>query len=57
MPGNFDFSVVISQVPRVQKIQGDIQKGPFNLQEGIQREVEKKARDGQQRDRRVLKGE
>ena len=42
MVGNFDFSVIISQVPHVQKMQGDIQKGPFNLQEGLQREFDKK---------------
>ncbi|GAB6161873.1 hypothetical protein JCM12298_10320 [Desulfothermus naphthae] len=42
MAGNFDFSVIISQVPHVQKMQGDIQKGPFNLQEGLQREIDKK---------------
>ncbi len=42
MPGNFDFSVLISQVPRVQKIHGDIQQAPLSNQESLQREVEKK---------------
>ncbi len=44
MPGNFDFSVLISQVPRVQKIQGDVQQAPVTTQDSLQREVEKKQR-------------
>ncbi len=42
MVGGYDLSVLISQVPRVQKVQGDIQQNPLAVQEGLQREVEKK---------------
>jgi hypothetical protein len=52
MAENLDLSVLISQVPRVQKIQGDIQQTPLSAQEGLQREVEKK----QERQQKEIEG-
>jgi len=57
MPNAFDLSVLISQMPRVQKMQGDAQSFPGVMQGRMAREVLEKQRRQQHEVPRAEKGE
>lgn len=57
MPNAFDLSVLISQMPRVQKMQGDAQSFPGVMQGRMAREVLEKQRRQQHEVPRAVQGE
>ncbi len=57
MPNAFDLSVLISQMPRVQKMQGDAQSFPGVMQGRMAREVLEKQRKQQHEVPRAAQGE
>jgi hypothetical protein len=57
MANPFDLSVLISQMPRVQKLQGDLQSFPGSMQNQMAREVIEKQKREQQEVPKTEKGE
>ncbi len=57
MANPFDLSVLISQMPRVQKLQGDLQSFPGSMQNQLAREVIAKQKREQHEVPKTEKGE
>ncbi len=57
MVNPFDLSVLISQMPRVQKLQGDLQSFPGSMQNQLAREVIEKQKREQHQVPKTEKGE